>query len=356
MKYKIYKISVKELLDLINSDRLNLKPPYQRNEVWLRKDQEELMDSVLKGYPLPNFFLYKNENDIYEMVDGQQRATTLNRFSQGIVTDSKKRSIKDIVLSDFLEYELNITEVFDLVQGDSINNFYVLVNKKGKLLNAPELFKAEYANTKFLELVEGLLQYQKFMDLNLFTDATSRRMNDRSYVEELVAYLMLGITDKKLAVEKIYKTDLDEGHCESISQKFKNVIDRLWELNNNHSIRDSRYKQRNDFYTLFNFVHINVDSESNLLAYQYKILNLIDRYIKPSQDNCDPLKEYAINCVSQSNSKNARDERLEFFNRILKNTNTNENDVFKKVFNFLNQEEVVNDLIVLNGFELFKVD
>src|SRR5690606_12118777 len=127
-----------------------------------------------------------------------------------------------------LSYELNITEIFDLEELDSINNFYVLVNKKGKLLNTSELFKAEYANTKFLELVENLLQYQKFMDLNLFTDATSKRMNDRSYVEELVAYLILGITDKKLAVEKIYKTDLTTDNIRIISDKFKSVVDKIW--------------------------------------------------------------------------------------------------------------------------------
>ena len=355
MKYKIYTIAVKDLLDLIKSDKLDLRPPYQRNEVWSRKDQEELMDSVLKGYPLPNFFFYKNNKGVYEMVDGQQRATTLNRFFQGIITDSKSRSIKNFDINHFLNYKLNITEIFDLEELDSINNFYVLVNKKGKLLNTPELFKAEYANTKFLELVENLLQYQKFMDLNLFTDATTKRMNDRSYVEELVAYLILGITDKKLAVEKIYKTDLSSENIEIISDLFKSVIDRVWDLNNMSTIKNTRYKQRNDFYTLFNFIKENLDFDKDLLRYQYKILCAIDVYIRPSQDNCEPLKGYAINCVSQSNSKNARDERLLFFNKILKNTNIKNDLVFQKVFNFLNQEGVVDEVVNIKGFDLFKL-
>ena len=46
-----------------------MRPPYQRNFIWTPKDQRLLVDSIYKGYPLPNFFILKNEDGKYEMVD-----------------------------------------------------------------------------------------------------------------------------------------------------------------------------------------------------------------------------------------------------------------------------------------------
>lgn len=47
---------------------------------------------------------------------------------------------------------------------------------------------------------------------------------------------------------------------------------------------------------------------------QFKVLVFISNngLISPSNDEYDLFKEYAINCVSQSNSKRARELRLSF--------------------------------------------
>lgn len=71
------------MIEWIKKDKINLHPPYQRNFIWSSKDQKLLIDSIMKGYPLPNFFIYKNENETYDMVDGQQRATTISKYVKG---------------------------------------------------------------------------------------------------------------------------------------------------------------------------------------------------------------------------------------------------------------------------------
>ena len=43
--------------------------------------------------------------------------------------------------------------------------------------------------------------------------------------------------------------------------------------------------------------------------------------ISPSNESYNLFKEYAINCVSQSNSKKAREARLLFFEELLANRN-----------------------------------
>jgi hypothetical protein len=345
MRYEITNISIKDLIDLIKNDQIDLKPYYQRNDIWSRNDQEQLIDSVLKGYPLPSFFFYQKNDGKYEMVDGQQRARTIFRFYKEQITDTSKRIFENSNKNKFLDYVLSITQITHIESYSELEEFYVLVNKKGKHLTTPELHKAEFAHTNFLNLVEELLQKQRLMDLNLFTDSASKRMNDRNFVEELVAYLLHGIQDKKSIIEAIYKKDISEEDKKKYKQLFLEVIDIIWFLNEEIPICNTRFKQRNDFYTLFNFINKYKDQPIDVLIKQYKSFLCIAPYISPSVEDCPPIREYALNCVSQSNSKKARQARLTFFEQILCN---NEHDISKN-------EELAIIADYIDRYELFEI-
>ena len=62
-----------------------------------------------------------------------------------------------------------------------------------------------------------------FIDLNLFTEATSKRMNDRGFVEELLGYLKLGIQEKRSPVETLLENDIIEEDYENL----KNTIEQI---------------------------------------------------------------------------------------------------------------------------------
>ena len=74
MNFDIATWKVSELLKVYEEDRLDLSPPYQRNEVWTAKAQQKLLESILTGKPLPSFFLLEKDDKSFEMIDGQQRA------------------------------------------------------------------------------------------------------------------------------------------------------------------------------------------------------------------------------------------------------------------------------------------
>lgn len=357
MEYKVYNLPIRDLIKLIEKNEIDLKPAYQRNEVWSKKDQESLIDSILANLPIQNFFFFKNPNGMLEMVDGQQRARAIYNFYKELITDSEKRKITDINIDDFLNYKIIVTEIIGSIDNESIRRFYVLVNKKGVQLNTPEIHKAEFASTNFMHLVQELLENQVFSDFELFTDATSKRMNDRSYVEELAAYLLLGITDKKLAVEKIFENDITKEDYQRIKLEFESIMTPLSSFDNFLKLRKTRYKQRNDFYTLFSFIHqgLEKDSESTML-YQYKILITLDRFITPSNEECEPLQKYAFNCISQSNSKKARLERLNFFNAVLRNKEVEENKIFQDVANFLIDRKVIKSFKKIESYILFDLE
>ena len=75
------------LLKVYEEKRLDLSPPYQRNEVWTAKAQQKLLESILTGKPIPSFFLLKKADDSFEMIDGQQRARTIIGYWKSLVVD-----------------------------------------------------------------------------------------------------------------------------------------------------------------------------------------------------------------------------------------------------------------------------
>ncbi len=63
--------------------QLNLNPSYQRGDVWPTSDAQKLIESILRGIPLPSIILLKprsNSQSRYEVVDGKQRLTSILRF------------------------------------------------------------------------------------------------------------------------------------------------------------------------------------------------------------------------------------------------------------------------------------
>lgn len=60
---------------------LNLTPSYQRGDVWSGSDRSALIESILRGIPLPSIILLKKKGkEPHEVVDGKQRLTTILRF------------------------------------------------------------------------------------------------------------------------------------------------------------------------------------------------------------------------------------------------------------------------------------
>lgn len=63
------------------SGKLVIQPEYQRNYLYAEAKMEEaVIKSVLKGYPLGLIYFNKISDDKFEVLDGQQRITSLGRF------------------------------------------------------------------------------------------------------------------------------------------------------------------------------------------------------------------------------------------------------------------------------------
>jgi hypothetical protein len=93
MRIKPETMKIKELLGYKRNGVLKINPEYQRGAVWQPDQQKKLIDSVLRGYPLPLIYLHdktvvENGKDgkrifpAFEIIDGRQRIDALYDFSK----------------------------------------------------------------------------------------------------------------------------------------------------------------------------------------------------------------------------------------------------------------------------------
>lgn len=84
---------IPDFTGMVEDEALELNPSFQRDSVWSLSDSRKLIDSVLRGIPLPSVILSKRPDgqEQYEIVDGKQRLTAILRFV-GWHPDGRKRA------------------------------------------------------------------------------------------------------------------------------------------------------------------------------------------------------------------------------------------------------------------------
>jgi Protein of unknown function DUF262 len=68
---------------LDKKDYMQVRPFYQRRSRWDAKRQSRLIESFIMNIPVPPLFLYEKDYNKYEVMDGQQRITSLKSFYAG---------------------------------------------------------------------------------------------------------------------------------------------------------------------------------------------------------------------------------------------------------------------------------
>lgn len=356
MKYEPQVWQIKRLFEVYEADKLILDPPYQRNAIWSLRSQKMLIQTINSEQPMPNFFLLSKKNGTFEMVDGQQRARTIFGFVKGDFPDFNGIMFEQLSPNDkkgFLNYSLSVTVISEMEKTESIEAFYALVNSSGLRLNRPELKKAEYFKTNFLRLITTLAEHPNFLDLRLFPASSVNRMNNVDFVSELIALIVFGFSDKKEKVDELFEHDISDKQYQELKKQFLEMMEHFKHFDSIHPINRTRFRQKNDFYSLFAFILMNSQLNNGDLNYFYKLLLKLAPYIRPSQEECDPLMNYALNCVTQSNSKNAREGRHLFLVNLLLNEKTKPNDIQRQIMSFFRMIDA--DLVRISSYTTLSV-
>lgn len=107
VSYDVYDISVRQLVDMVQSGVIDVSPDYQRHFVWEDERESELIESILLGIPVPSLYMATNSDSSWEVVDGVQRLSTLVHFcgsEDQISKLGKKGSLKLKKLSKLTQF------------------------------------------------------------------------------------------------------------------------------------------------------------------------------------------------------------------------------------------------------------
>lgn len=132
--------------------KLTIQPEYQRNYIYADgggKKEAAVIESLLKGYPLGLIYFNKVGDDKFEVLDGQQRITSIGRFvtNKFAIMDNGNPKYFDSLPADqqakiqdskLLIYECEGTET-------EIKQWFETINIAGVPLNNQELLNAIYS-------------------------------------------------------------------------------------------------------------------------------------------------------------------------------------------------------------------
>lgn len=105
IRYTTYQMRVFDLMNYYKTGKLELNPAFQRDSVWRATDRKKLIDSMLRGYPVPALVLYRREppgqSVIFDVIDGKQRLESIFRFTGllrgdqfAVTIDDDERSVR----------------------------------------------------------------------------------------------------------------------------------------------------------------------------------------------------------------------------------------------------------------------
>ena len=128
--------------------QLDIRPPYQREFIYNENEQQAVISTVLKGYPLNVMYWVRRSEDAecpYEVMDGQQRTLSLCEYVDGKFAYEFKNFFNQPadIQKLILDYPLTIY----LCEGEPSEKleWFKTINIAGKPLNEQEINNAVYA-------------------------------------------------------------------------------------------------------------------------------------------------------------------------------------------------------------------
>lgn len=284
--------SINDFLEWHNNHQLELNPRFQRRSVWTDTARSFLMDTIIRGLPIPKVFIRQKinvttRNSIREVVDGQQRLRTILSFLNDGFKISKKHNPKygeyffsqlnevdaDIQAA-ILNYEISVDLLVNMPDPDVLDVFSRL-NSYAVLLNEQERINANHFGP-FKLLADSLSKafYGFWITNGILSEQKCLRMEDVSLTADLLIAMCEGIKEKK-KIKSYY--DLFEEHfhhnSECLNERFRTIISLINTIFDN-GLRQTEFRRIHIFYTLF----------TSLYHIQYGIPGLedIDYSINPN--------------------------------------------------------------------------
>ncbi|UUD37020.1 DUF262 domain-containing protein [Mycoplasmopsis equigenitalium] len=343
-------ISVKDILTIINEMRRGdiYIPTYQRSYIYNNKKSSCLIESVLLGIPLPAIYLIFDENYKKEVIDGQQRLRSLERFLNNefmltgleeLITLNKKyyKDLDETTQRLLESYKLTICE-FDHKSNEKKYDIFERINKGAIPLNGQEIRNCIY-HGKFNDALKKWVKDNNNGLKELFSNRDNLRMK---YEQTLLWIFSLNKTnhwDYKGSVqkhingymEKVYKLE-DDIEIKKLLKTFKSTMDIFKEYIGYHVFCKNKRFSETLFDALFLPIFQYIYNESNGRQKIQNVMSLIKTAIYKIINDANFIQH------TEGSSGNASKvyNRIEIFHHELMNCLVSAS---KREFNYSLQEK-----------------
>jgi hypothetical protein len=266
LKFQAQVYRVNDILGWYQRHELRLAPEFQRRQVWTPRGRSYLIDSVMKGMPLPQFFireivLTKERRTVREVVDGQQRLAAILDFLEGKLTVLPMHSVEyarmkfddmpEDVQKAILSFPLSVN-ILEGVEDADILEIFSRLNSYSMPLNRQEKLNAKYVGAFKKCMAEMAKLHLAFWQRHeIFSKQPIARMRDVEFTCELVAAMMLGLQNQKSVIDSLYKKYDDEfPQYTYINTRFAEML-QLCERLLGGDIAGTEFKRASLFYSLF---------------------------------------------------------------------------------------------------------
>lgn len=218
MKIELKEITIREVSKQYINDneegvvgyggKLNIRPKYQREFVYKDKQRDAVIETLKKYFPLNVMYWVKNEDDTYEVLDGQQRTISICEYVVGSYSLNSMyfHNLTDVEQNQILDYKLMVY----FCEGNDKEklDWFKTINIAGEKLSQQELRNAIYTGTWLTEAKKyfsktGCAAY------NIGNDYMSGSPIRQDYLETAISWLSNGNIEQYMA-ENQHKPNASE--------------------------------------------------------------------------------------------------------------------------------------------------
>ena len=259
--------NVSDFVEWDSRNQLELSPDFQRRSVWSQKAKSYLIDTIIRGKPIPKLLITQEIQDrrnVRIVVDGQQRLRAILEFVEGGFPISRAHSrefagrrfdrLPDDVKNEFMKYEIGVDLLYDLPYKEILDVFARL-NTYTVKLNGQELLNAKYVGYFKQQVYNlGYRYVDYFLDAEVVTKSQVTRMIEAELSSDLVIALLDAVQTNK-NVEQFYRRYEDDfDKMDMVEKRFDDVMSYLSEIYPAVELSKSNWSRYHLFYTLFTVV------------------------------------------------------------------------------------------------------
>lgn len=204
--------------------KLTIQPEYQRNYIYAENHKDApVIDSVLKGYPLGLIYFNEPSEGKYEVLDGQQRITSLGRFVTGkfAIKDANGMQQYFSGLDNSKQQKiLNTCLTIYICRGEEqeIKEWFRTINIAGVPLVNQELLNAIYSGP-FVTLAKAEFSNSQNANVQKWKAFVSGNVTRQAFFERALEWVSKGEVEKYMSLHR-YDKNINE-----LKTYFNTVID-----------------------------------------------------------------------------------------------------------------------------------